>query len=464
MNYSELRMNRYTNGIVLFYCFFSLLIQSCSKDSYNHHEIVEVETIIANGDEDYLNFSSEFIFNQDSLFTFELFIPPGHYARLNADPAAEQYYEGQLVFRGDTLSPVGIRYKGSIGAFAGCLSGLNFADPSGKKTCQKLSMKVKVNWLDSDATFYGLKKLQFHSMNHDASQMHERLGYWLFREMGVAAPRSVHAKLIINGEYSGLYALTEQIDGRFTRHHFADGDGNLYKEIWPLNQNGQAWWEKTYLTHLRTNEEENPTAEMIRNFAVEIASAEDDELQTVIQKWMNVEQVVSYVVVDRSIRADDGPFHWYEHRGRIYNHNYYWYEEPTEKKLYLIPWDLDNAFENIMDEVNPITTIADDWGEISANCEPFSYGPLEIKQRSAACDKLTRAWTHFIEEYQSLSEEFLQGPFSAITTDPLLDQWEAQIKEATAEAALLHTDALSLQKWKAGMSHLRKSLQYVRDQ
>ena len=62
------------------------------------------------------------------------------------------------------------------------------------------------------------------------------IGY--FREMGVPAPRSVHARLIINGQFNGIYALTEQIDGRFTRENFDDGTGNLYKEIWPITNSG----------------------------------------------------------------------------------------------------------------------------------------------------------------------------------------------------------------------------------
>ena len=51
-----------------------------------------------------------------------------------------------LFFEGDTISPVGIRYKGSVGAFVGCTSGKNPLEPSGRKICKKLSMKVKIDW------------------------------------------------------------------------------------------------------------------------------------------------------------------------------------------------------------------------------------------------------------------------------------------------------------------------------
>ena len=172
------------------------------------------------GDENFLNEKSDYIFDQDKFHTFELNLPSASLAELDADPAAEEYVEGSLSFEGETLGKVGIRYKGSIGAFVNCLSGSNVFNPSGSKTCTKLSMKVKVNWENSDDTFFGLKKLQFHSQNNDQSQMRERLGYWLYREMGVAAPRSIHSRLVVNGQFMGVFALTEQIDGRFTRFNY----------------------------------------------------------------------------------------------------------------------------------------------------------------------------------------------------------------------------------------------------
>ena len=81
--------------------------------------------------------------------------------------------------------------------------------------------------------------------------MHERLGYWFFRSMGVVAPRSVHAKLIINNKYSGLYALTEQIDDNFARYNFDEPNGNLYKEVWPIDHKGNPQNEKNLYDGLK---------------------------------------------------------------------------------------------------------------------------------------------------------------------------------------------------------------------
>ena len=421
-----------------------------------------VPNITPSGNEQYINLDSDYIFDDDKLPTFELKLPASSLKRIDDNPTAEEYVEGSLIFEGDTISPVGIRYKGSIGAFVGCLSGTDWANPSGYKTCTKLSMKVKINWEGREEKFFGLKKLQFHSQNNDKSQMRDRLAYWLFREMGVPAPRSIHARLLINGTYVGLFALVEQIDGRFTRYNYNDGKGNLYKEIWPLTPDGAPFPAQTYLNNLKTNEDENPSVDLIQTFAQEVAAANDNNIKTVIEKWMDVNEIISYAVVDRTIRVDDGAFHWYCDGG-CSNHNYFWYEEPNNNKLHLIPWDMDNTFENIIFNANPVTPIADDWGEISSDCDPFPHGLFGITQRSAACDKLTGGWVKFEDEFDQLKTQFVNGPLSEVQVNALLDKWTEQIRAATLEADQNHSDAVTISQWENSIATLRSQLEFARN-
>lgn len=458
-----------TKSISYLLFFFMLMVYSCKPDSdliidepTAPNPNLEVETIIPSGDENYLNEDSDYIFDQDKLHTFELNIPEEALAQIDADPTAEEYVEASVTFEGETISPVGVRYKGSIGAFVNCLSGNNWALPSGHKTCTKLSMKVKINWEGREEKFFKLKKLQFHSLNNDPSQMRERLGYWLFREMGVPAPRCVHARLVINGNYVGLFALVEQIDGRFTRYNFEDGKGNLYKEVWPLHSNGQPFSAAHYLTHLKTNEDENPTTNMMLNFAEEIADAPPENRQSVVEKWMNVPQIISYAVVDRTIRNDDGAFHWYCSGSTCSPHNFYWYEETAAGKMHLIPWDLDHAFENIISNENFVTPIADKWGETRNDCKPFNYGVFQFSQRSAACDKLIGAWASYTEKYEQQLEAFKNGAFSEVQVNTLLETWGMQIRPATLEASEIYGDALTIAEWERAVVKLRNKLDFAR--
>jgi spore coat protein CotH len=439
----------------------SLFIISCEKN--NGLTSSGVPIIIPNGNEIYLNQPSDSLFRQNNLPILEINLPTGALDYINSDPTAEIYVEGSLSYNGETISPIGIRYKGSVGAFVGGVSGENWTNPSGRKTATKLSMKFKINWKGYHSTFYNLKTLQLHSMNLDNSQMHDRLGYWLFRKMGVPAPRCVHTKLYINGEYNGLFSLVEQIDEQFTEYHFSDGSGNLYKEVWPLKSNNSIQSDKKFYQGLVTNNFQGTNIDIIKSFAENILNANDSKIQTVIDHHMDLNKTIALAVVDRAIRNDDGPFHWYCDWGSCEPHNFFWYENPTTNKTHLIPWDLDNAFENIISNSNPVTPIADSWGDTTNNCQSFKYGEWQIYQKSAACDRIIGALARYDLEYQQLKDSLINGPMSEFTVNSLIDQWATQITNATQEAHNMHNDALNPTTWQNAIIELKSQLEHARN-
>ena len=432
-----------------------IIFISCERDPLKDVGSDSTDTNIT---PDYLVKNSDFIFNQNSLHTFELVISDSALAFLDSDPSAEIYTEGNLVFQGDTLTSVGIRYKGSNGAWWGCIS----ENTSGFKTCTKLSMKVKINYQGLNRKFYDLKKLQFHSMNHDPSQMHERLGYWLYSSAGVPAPRSVHARLVINDMYVGLFALTEQIDGQFAKYNFDDKGGNIYKEIWPLNDNGTEKSSEEYLNSLKTNEDENPSVQIIKEFGEKIANSSSNNIISVISDHMDRDEIISYAVIDRMIRHDDGAFHWYCFGSGCSPHNFYWYEEPKNRKIHLIPWDLDLAFMNTITNEHTVTNLKDDWGITSNNCAPFQYGVFY--QKSAACDKLVAGWGSYGGPlYGQIESQFKNGIFSQNQINSLINSWSSQIRSATIEAKNVHSDAIPLTYWEYHTEKLKDQTDYTRN-
>ena len=435
---------------------FILTSISCFK--FNS-DIPSLPFINPSGKEKYLSMESDYIFDQNILHEFQLIIPEISYKIINDDPTKEEYIEGALIFEGDTISPVGIRYKGSVGAFVGCTSGKNPFEPSGKKICKKLSMKVKIDWNGRKNKFYNLDKLQFHSQNNDPSQLRERLGYWFFRSMGTPAPRSVHARLLINGELSGLYALTEQIDENFIRQNFDDTSGNLYKEIWPLNHKGIPSPKNSIIKALKTNKGMNTNIDIFQSFAEVMYETNSSQAKEIITSFMDIEKIMSYIAVDRAIRNDDGVFHWYDFGQGAFNHNYYWYEEPSRRKIHLIPWDLDNAFENLS-FTNEVTFIPDDFGEITNNCDSYPYGEFGFLQRSASCDAIINAWSMFDKEYAEKKKKLLKDQLDKAFL--LVDVWKNQIASTTIEANDADSKGLSLNKWLRHVDILKSQLYLIR--
>ncbi len=403
------------------------------------------------------NDDATYLFSPDEVRTYELRLSKADLAFLNSAPAAEEYVEGELVFEGQTVSPVGIRYKGNAGSYNQCTA-MGLGGAHGRKTCPKLSMKVKINWEDPDARFYGLKKLQFHAMNSDDSLMREQLGYYAFRSMGIAAPRTAHVRLLINGTLEGVFLLVEQIDGRFTRSHFTEGGkGNLYKEVWPIHSK-----PAPYLNALRTNEDEDPSVDRPLALASELTNAAPADRLAVVSYWMDIDYALRYVAVDRIIRHDDGPFHWYcgikvaqgNNPGTCGNHNYYWYESLDSDRFWIVPWDLDLAFGG-----NPAVALSGAWNDRNPNCNLSSL----MGRRPAACDPLIYTWGGVSESYKQAIEELISGPFSPQVVDELLDQWTAKIDSIVVEAAKLQGH-LKRNAWHNAIKDLRNAVNQQRKQ
>lgn len=398
---------------------------------------------------------TDYIFKEDTIRTYELLIPQENLDSIDSDPVAEQYVEARFIVEHDTIGPVGVRYKGNEGAWWNCVT---MPPVGGEKVCEKLSMKIKINW-NRDTTFYGLKKFQLHSMNTDNSQLRERLGYWFYRQMGVAVPRVVHVLLKINGKYAGLFAHIEQIDGRFTRYHFKNGKGNLYKEVWPITGDGRVNSDSAFQSALETNEDNAPDFRLIRSFGQELESADQSSVLQVIQKWMDVEKTLSLAAVSYTLDDDDGLFHWYRYsNGTVRPHNFYLYEEPSEKKIYLIPWDLDLMLRRVANpDSNSAVELIDDWGEISHNCETFGNG---WPQRSAACDKLIAGLAQYTSEYKHILKKIDDGPFSGIESK--LTEWENQLRPVTQMLNAQNYNFISSDSWEYAVADLRQELSDAR--
>jgi len=378
------------------------------------------------------------VFDQGELRTYNIIVEPEELAKIEADPALEEYVTGKLEFEGKTYGPLGVRYKGSVGAFLPPCTGSNsFASAASRgPRIGKCSMKLDFDRFASDARFYGLKKLNFHSGNRDPALMRDRLGYALFREFGVVAPRAVHARLLVNGEFRGVYVVVEQIDGRFTKSRFSEGgDGNVYKEVWPRTTT-----EATYQDALATNVDEMPSVQKFVDFADAMAKRED------VSEWLDMEYMFHYIAVDRVIVNDDGPMHSYCN----YSHNYYWYESALEQRFWLMPWDLDASFQ-LGAQAMTQTHLPQPWNTPTMLCSCST----------TACDPVWRQFAERKDEYERTVDDFLTGPYSAENVNAKLDAWVAQIDYAMKDANGLG-ETLDYQEWQKAIATFRSDIETSR--
>ncbi|MBN2526370.1 MAG: CotH kinase family protein [Deltaproteobacteria bacterium] len=427
----------------------------------------EVDSVVPTPDDD-----AAYIYASDEVKTFELNLSDENLAFLDNDPTLEQYVEGTLSFNGTTYGPVGIRYKGSRGAWASCTDPQNADGRGGKKICPKLNMKISFNEYNNDLRFYGMKKLQFHAMNLDKSMMRERLGYDLYREMGLASPRVAYIRLYVNGHYNGVFLNVEYIDGVFVKKRFEDGKGNLYKSIWPSNPSKkEPPAASDFLSGLRTNEDESPSMERIVTFSSKLISDNANARAQSIRNTWNTENLMTFFAVDRTIRADDGPVHFYcSSQRECGNHNFYIYEELNRFKLWIIPWDLDNSFlikEWNDDPADRFLSVGHEWDDHQVHCrvQPSVSGSLKLPgYMPPSCDPFINSLgCYFHDAYDTALKKLLDGPFSQQVVDVKIASFRFQLKDAVEEAHETDTEHITLPDWEAAIQDLEKRVVILRN-
>ncbi len=384
----------------------------------------------------YRGVPSSIVFDSSTVQSYELTVSDADWEWLNANEVLEQYVPATLKFGGRVYEDVAVRYKGSYGALRFCFN------PAGAQTCKKLSLKLKFNEYDSAGRFFGLRRLNLHAMEKDATKMHEMLGYEQFRQAGVPAPRTAYARVTVNGEFVGLFLAVEEIDEEFIQHAFPDaGKGTLFKDVWPEHLTVEP-----YTAAVEAGPAKN--AEDMLRFAEALKAAPDDAFLDTLASWTDLDTLMNFLAVDRLIDNFDGIVGWYCPAGPCYNHNYFWYKEAFSDRVWLIPWDLDFSFNY----PSPIRTFyrMPDWDAPQA-CNQVKVF-LNIPGRPPSCDPLiSRVAAFGREQYASASRELLAGQFSLERLHARIDE----LSQLVAESVAQDEHGPSVVEWEAAVRKLK---------
>lgn len=113
-----------------------------------------------------------------------------------------------------TFNDVGIKMKGAAGSF--------------RPINDRPALTVNMDKFKKGQSFHGLDKFHLNNSVQDGSLMCELVSGHLFRQAGVPAARTTHARVWLNKRDLGIYVLKEGFDPTFLRNYFDKPKGNLY--------------------------------------------------------------------------------------------------------------------------------------------------------------------------------------------------------------------------------------------
>jgi spore coat protein H len=226
----------------------------------------------------------------------------------------------------DTVEEIGFRLRGNTSRFSA-----------------KKSFKISFNSFYSGRKFLGMEKLNLNGEHNDPSIIRTKLSFNLYKKAGLAAPRSAHVELYINGEYKGLYINVEMIDDEFTESRFGNKNGNLYKCLYPatleyINDNPDSYKfmaDGRRVYELVTNQEQDDYSDLAQFIAI-LNNTPIADLDTELEPVFNVNAYLKHLALEILTG------HW---DGYSYNmNNFYLYHNTLTGKFEFLPYDIDNTF------------------------------------------------------------------------------------------------------------------------
>lgn len=244
------------------------------------------------------------------------------------------YMMADISIDGDKVDSVGIRFKGFT----------SYDSPSKKKP-----LKIDFNEFVKGKKYEKLRKLNLNTGFGDPAMQRDAYSYFLFRELGVPAPRTSFTKVYLNDQYWGVYVMVEQVDKRFLKDNYDSSKGNLFKNKgWSnLEWKGSDAEEYKKNFELKTNKEEADWTRFVKLIHT-IDNSSDQEFRDSISSIFNVEQFLKVLAVD----VFTGNWDSYLDNAR----NWYMYQDHKTGIFHWIPWDYNLALGGKLLEENSTTT------------------------------------------------------------------------------------------------------------
>lgn len=320
------------------------------------------------------------------------------------------YVRGEFQIEGETWRDVGVRFAGN-------------ASYNAAMNAYNRPYKIDFNRFVPGQKFRGHGTLNLHNNAYDPSLIREMLSYRLFRDAGVAAPRTAFALLYltIDGrcqrEYLGPYTITEEVDDRpFLQRNFGTSKGLILK---PERIRGLVYFGEDYNAYLERyrpkTDAEDWEARRLIDFVKLVNFADDETFVSEIESHVAVDTVLRMVAVNALLVNMDSFLNA--------SHNYYMFLNRRDRLFHFTPWDMHLGVGSIAygsQQQMMAMTVLRPWTEYNRLCE-----------RLFAIDM-------FAARYRQILAEMLDGPFAPQRVLRLIDTMQQTIRRAdeVARAAL----------------------------
>ena len=242
----------------------------------------------------------------------------------------KSYELATVIFNGDTLDSVGVRYKGN--------STFWWTQALGSP---KYPLNIDIDLVYDDQDLLGYNKVKLSNSIFDPTFVRENLGY-LTQSYYLPTPETGYMNVFINDQDLGLYVSVESINKPFLTKHFDNDEGSFLKcePQFHYGSNYNAWPD------MRWYGDDSTAYAYQKGYELKSESGWSDLLDLIYTLNYNIDSIETILNVDRVLWffASSNVMPDLDVYTGLYMHNYYLYKNTTSGQFEIIPWDKDQTF------------------------------------------------------------------------------------------------------------------------
>jgi spore coat protein CotH len=369
-------------------------------------------------------------FAEGALTTYAITMAPADWDAIVADPNDNTWRRATLAWEGESWADVAVRPSGQNSRIAG--------NP-------KPSLHLDFEEFVSGRHFHHLPSLKLDSQVDDPALLRERLTYSIHRTFGLAAPREVHARLVVNGAYKGLYTAEERVTKAFVKDHFGAAVNQLYKwtgaaaDFFWIDARPDSYVPGVLEPHIGSLPDDAPGIlglfDALNHAPYEEASGVFDV--DAFMRFLAIE--VATGEMDSYLGSSLPP------DPTVWSNNFYVYKVPATGKYLLIAWDRNEDY----------------W-------RPASDPPTATFDRRVLTRRFILEPPGNRERFLAILKNLLEGPGATDTVQTRIDSFAGQIADAMMleplnPASRTPMDRQGFQAWQEEVRDLRNYVKLRND-
>ncbi len=270
------------------------------------------------------------IFSGTQVFNINInFYYPNYWDSLEYyyDLGTEIYIPADVIIDEDTLTNVGVRFKGNS----------SYSHPNDKK-----SLRLSFDEFDGSLRWDGLKGVHLNNCYGDPTFMREKIHLDFCKDAGIVAPRANFSKISLNDTAFAFYSLIEHVDKIFLNTCFGNKNGDMFKAVDDFGIESLVsdfkWYtavQDSYYTRYELKTDGSLTAwPLLINLIDSLINGNNQENS--LEELINLNSLYNSIASDIIFANLDS----YINSGR----NFYVYFNSTTGKMEWIKWDVGLSF------------------------------------------------------------------------------------------------------------------------